>query len=286
MSRTSWCVLFAALAFSCLIENATATETTGGQVEGAPRPNATPPKLDWDKTIEGWAIAQNNRVKWVMLHDGTGVPCPRLTSLVYASNDRVGFVIPNSVMMNGGIRRDSDRRAGDPSFVFSDARCRFAISITQFALQNGVEREVEPRDTSEERAAILRKLMESARTSRGAAPKSRNTEAGVKVQKGAHGDEIFIAQKDLDPDLIGTFQFKDLFVPSGSDLAFSGIMWLSSKNFSFYLANAPNELSISSQKNSAAKAYVVDIGNQNARFRFSIRKEVLVDNTWVTEFAE
>jgi hypothetical protein len=233
---------------------------------------------------ENSARARNNRLKAVPLADTHGVACARGVAAVHASGMRVALVIPTFVLEELGVRG----RVRDPTFTFGRGSCRLAITISKFARLEGGDSEIllyEP-DPNTDIAARLalegrRRAMEaenSGANDRGPPQSDPN----VSVE----GNRIRLNTNNMDPDRVGFWDLPVVFASPVPVLNFSGMAWFGAKNFTLLLGSVPEELSIESRKDAATKTYMLDVTNNEARVRFSIKKEVLVGDSWVTEFSE
>jgi hypothetical protein len=257
-------------------------DNAGGDVKPAPG------KFSLQELSERITNALGDRVKWILLGNLHDAPCFRLTGLLYASGDRVGVVVPNYAMDGVGVGRGPGEAIGKAlnpfSIQFGNSVCRFTITISKFALRNGVESLVAPRDqTPDAGALVVHGKSKLPSDSAGSA----NTDSGRFKPGGAvevHGNRLEIHPKASDPNMVGTSSIGSTFGSSQPPLTFSGIVWFSSYNFSLYLSNAPADMTIESRKNVAAKAYEIDISNPDARIRFSVRKDILRDGSWIPDF--
>jgi hypothetical protein len=266
----------------CAEEASPPAESAGGDAQSAPG------KFSLQEVIERIAKAQGDRVKWILLRNLHDAPCFRLTGLLYASGDRVSWVAPNYAMDGVGVGRGPGEAIGKAvnpaSFQFGNSVCRFTITISKFALRNGVESLVAPRDQTPDAAAlVVHGKSKLPPDSAGSA----NTDSDRLKPGGAvevHGNRLEIHPKASDPNMVGTLSIGSTFGSSQLPLTFSGIVWFSSYNFSLYLANAPADMTIESRKNAAAKAYEIDISMPDARMRLSVRKDILQDGSWIPDF--
>jgi hypothetical protein len=149
-------------------------------------------------------------------------------------------------------------------------------------LRGGVESEVPIVDQDKIQAALIKKLLSLPPTRQQPSNAETTSTPGVRRD----GNEAVIDLKSLDPDAIGTTSRGTTFVSPNPSLSFSGIMWFGPKNFTLYIGNPSQDLIIESRKNVKTRAYEVDLSNSEARLRFSIRKEVRVEETWLSEFDE
>jgi hypothetical protein len=257
-------------------------ESASGDAKSAPG------KFSLQEFNERITKAHGDRTKWILLRNLHNAPCFRLTGLFYGSGDRVGLVVPNYAMDGVRVGRGPGEAIGKAvnpaSFQFADSVCRLTITISKFALRNGVESLVPPRDQTPDAGA----LVVHGKTKLPSNPAgSANTDSDRLKPGGAvevHGNRLEINSKASDPNMVGTFSIGSTFGSSQLPLTFSGIVWFSSYNFSLYLANAPADMTIESRKNAAAKAYDIDISMPDARMRLSVRKDILQDGSWIPDF--
>jgi hypothetical protein len=157
------------------------------------------------------------------------------------------------------------------AFIFGTPQCRFWISAKKFARRDGIEVEVPLSQSYERRSAIV--------------PGPENGPSQLPPGVQARGNQIEVSPKGIDPGLIGTTEAWRGFSSSEPQLNFSGTVWFGPKNFSLYLGNAA-DLSLTSRTNVDNKVLEIDLTNATGRIRISLRKEVLVGNSWITELNE
>jgi hypothetical protein len=199
-------------------------DSAGGDVKSAPG------KFSLQELTERMTKALGDRVKWILLRNLHDAPCFRLTGLLYASGDRVGVVVPNYAMDSVGVGRGPGEALGEVlnpfSIQFGNSVCRFTITISKFALRNGVESLVAPRDqTPDAGALVVHGKSKLPSDSAGSA----NTDSGRLKPGGAvevHGNRLEIHPKAGDPNMVGTFSIGSIFGSSQPPLTFSGIVWL------------------------------------------------------------
>lgn len=213
--------------------------------------------------------------------------------MLYASGDRVGMIFPNyamyvdRVMAVTGPRESAAHDLNPISFLIGNQVCQFTITITKFAMRNGIESLVPPLSPNSQAdanyKALLKKLVP---TDSAGLPMTH----GDRVTPGSgaelHGDKLTFNPKAVDPTGDGTFELKATFDSSQPPLGFSAMVWFGSHNFSLYLGNAPADMTIESRKNVDAKAYEIDISTQDARMRLSVRKDIDQDGSWIADFDE
>jgi hypothetical protein len=235
--------------------------------------------------IEAVAKNRGNRAKYLRLSDAYNIPCPQVAALMYASGGGIGIIIPN-FEMNGGALLPEEKN-GDPNtvtFALTTATCRFSIALKKFALRDGVASEIalSSPPTVRKSAAPTSKQSSTSGPSPSISGVTKKSTPGVTV----NGNKITLSMKGIDPELVGTTELYREFASSDPALMFSGMAWFGPKNFSFYFGNAADDLSIEARRNAAEMALEVDLTNAKARMRLSIKKDVLVENSWVTEFGE
>jgi hypothetical protein len=277
------------LIIACCGSAACADEATSPPAKGAGGDaKLAPGKFSLQEFNERIVKAQGNRMKWILFRNLHNAPCFRLTGLLYGSGDLVGVVVPNYAMDGVSVGRGPGEALGEAlnpaSFLFANSVCRFTITISKFALRNGVESLVPPRDQTPDAGALV--VHGKAKLPSDSAG-SANTDGGRLKPGGAvevHGNRLEINSKASDPNMVGTSGLGASFGSSQPPLTFSGIVWLGSNNFSLYLGNAPADMTIESRKNAAAKAYEIDISMPDARMRLSVRKDILQDGSWIPDF--
>ena len=231
---------------------------------------------------EKLARARNNRLKAVALADTHRAPCARGVAAVQASGTRVALAIPTFIMDQVGARGN----VHDPTLTLGRGTCRLSITISKFSRLEGGDSEIllyEPDPSTDVSARLAlegrRKAMEADDPKDSRPPQG---DPNVSVE----GNRIRLNTNNMDPDRVGFWDFPVVFASPAPVLSFSGMIWFGPKNFTLLLGSVPHDLSIEARKDAATKTYQVDVVNKEARVRFSIRKEVLVADSWVTEFSE
>jgi hypothetical protein len=261
-------------------ENGLQTEPSGA----AAGPNSM--KFSLQHVIEAVAKNRGNRAKYLRLSDAYNIPCPQVAALMYASGGGIGIIIPNFEM--NGAALFQEEKNGDPNavmFALATATCRFSIALKKFALRDGVPSEIalsSPLAVHTRFAAPTSKQSPTPGPSPSMSGVTKKSTPIVTV----NGNKITLDMKGIDPELVGTTELYREFASSDPALTFSGMAWFGPKNFSFYFGNAADDLSIEARRNAAEMALEVDLTNAKARMRLSIKKDVLVENSWVTEFGE
>jgi hypothetical protein len=111
---------------------------------------------------------------------------------------------------------------------------------------------------------------------------SRQLAPGIQASAGG----IRLAPKGIDPEFTGTTELWREFALPQPGLTFSGMVWFGPKNFSLYLGNVSSEFALTTETNAADGGLFFHLKNGEAHIRISVRKEVRVGDSWVTESSE
>jgi hypothetical protein len=242
---------------------------------GAKSVGLSPPEV-----VEEIAKRRGNRTKSLMLKDDHHVPCPRLTALIYAANDRIGMVIPNASTLGVAVEERFELELNTVNYISHNESCRLTAKVKKYLVRGHDETEIPLVDPMALAAALSDKVSTSN------SPKSHRGETNSRGPVHVEGNKATFNIQDVDPNRIGTTEVSTKFSSPDPALSFSGIVWFGAKNFSFYIANAASDLSIQARPSTLAKGYEVDLSNPQARISFTIIKEVHVGNAWTTEFGE
>jgi hypothetical protein len=235
-------------------------------------------QISLDEILDSVARGRGNRLQRLPLSDTHNVPCPHVAALIYSSGGGVGVIVPNFEMEGAALlpEEGEGKKRSAATFLLTTLSCRFTIAATKFALHDGIESEI-PLGASYSGPAALTDREQTKKPI-----ENSPSSAGISAQ----GATFSLNVKRIDPDLVGTTELFRSFALSEPMLTFSGMAWFGPKNFSVYVAGVPEDLRVETRSNGASKTLELDLVNAKARIRISIKKDVLVGNSWVTEFGE
>jgi hypothetical protein len=248
------------------------------QVE--PRPGEDLLVVRRNAALLAMATARNNRVTIVKFDDDLENKCPTLTSLFYATGDRVELLTPNfSIRDSAGtttVQRKSNS-IGD-GFVVQNSTCRYLLTVRRYDRDGEVEKDLQIRRTPPPLPPIKVEQQEGLPANSLIDPIIRTPEYKVK------SDPIDVSGNSRD-EKIGFEETHVRFEKPSHLLNFTGIVFFAPTTLTVYLASVERDLTIASESNFLTHDYKIEIKNPNAVLRIAVDKEFYSNGQWKNAYS-
>lgn len=225
-----------------------------------------------NEVLGKFAKARNNRVTIVKFEDGTNIRCPTITSLLFSSGPTLEMFTPNFSLYEGdgvAIYPEGDLGANRRSVVVQNSQCRYVLDVKRFARDSeGKLVEVQLKRGAPPPQQIEPPAEKSA---------EHHDVPGLKRQ----GDRLHLNLREMDRQLVGFTETITNFELPAHNIDFTGAAYFGPTSFGIYLANAPRDLTLTSESNHLTHTYEINIGNAEAAVRIAIGKEIHSNGSWI-----